>query len=61
MSQSNLSLQKDSKLRIEISAKTLSKLLGSDQFCCTDIRCLDPSSKKQLWHLLLQNCACMTG
>jgi hypothetical protein len=61
MSHSNLSTQNDSKLRIEISAKALSKLLGSEQFCCTDIRCLDVSSKKQLWHLLLQNCAFSAG
>lgn len=53
----HLSGVNDDKLRIEISAKTIAKLLGHQQFCCSDIRCLDSSSKKQLWQLLLKNCA----
>ena len=41
-------------LRIEISQAALARLLGQQQFSCTEIRCLDSASKQQLWHMLLK-------
>ena len=46
------------KLRVEISAATLSRLLALEQICAAEFRCLDCSSKQCLWKLCLESCAC---
>jgi hypothetical protein len=44
-------------VRIEISEKTLIRLLRAGQVCAADLRCLDCKSKQCLWRLCLRSCA----
>lgn len=42
-------------LRLEISARTLLRLLASGRLCAADFRCLDCESKRCVWRLLLKS------
>lgn len=44
-------------IRIEITEKTLIRLLRAGQVCAADLRCLDCTSKQCLWRLCLKSCA----
>ena len=44
-------------LQVEIDAAKLLELLRDHQLCASDLRCLDPESKRCLWGLCLLACA----
>lgn len=46
----------DDRVRLELSADTLSALLNAGLLCAADFRCLDHSSKRRVWKLCLSNC-----
>ena len=43
-------------VRVEITEKTLVRLLSSGQVCVADFYCLDCKSKQCLWRLCLESC-----
>jgi hypothetical protein len=43
-------------VRVEISEKTLLRLLAGGQVCAADFQCLDCHSKKCLWRQCLESC-----
>ena len=43
-------------VRVEISEKTLARLLTKGQVCEADFRCLDCKAKQCLWRICLNSC-----
>ncbi len=46
----------NARLRLEVSAQTLLRLLVGGQVCAADFRCLDCESKQCVWRILLMSC-----
>lgn len=46
----------NARLRLEVSAQTLLRLLVGGQVCAADFRCLDCKSKQCVWRILLMSC-----
>jgi hypothetical protein len=43
-------------VRIEVSKKTMIRLLATGEVCAADLRCLDCAAKRCLMRLMLQSC-----
>jgi hypothetical protein len=43
-------------VRIELSEKTIARLLAGGQICVAELRCLDCRTKRCIWRLVLESC-----